>query len=256
VDGAKFAAITFTEMPADMNAEALANAVISDWFVGGDTVVGVIPDDAKVIGFGRFNPETTELTLMNVMAEGTMWNHSDIMYIDESMIYTITGWPEEGKDVCPGYWGNTPPQPAEDEWFLVGDMTDWQNGKISFANGPISATLKDEGRTYGMKILKINGDKETWYSNKGIMERSNCSGWEFTVDVQDNSGLIVDQAGDYVFSMSVNEFGNPVVTVQYPVGEGLEDIDASVKAVKVVHNGQVMILRGEHIYTTVGQIIK
>lgn len=256
LDGAKFAAITFTEMPADMNAEALANAVISDWFVGGDTVVGLIPEDARVIGFGRFNPETTELTLMNVMAEGTMWNHSDIMYIDESMIYTITGWPEEGKDVCPGYWGNTPPQPAEDEWFLVGDMTDWQNGKISFANGPISATLKDEGRTYGMKILKINGDKETWYSNNGIMERSNCSGWEFTVDVQDNSGLIVDQAGVYTFSMSVNEFGNPVVTVQYPVGEGLEDIDASVKAVKVVHNGQVLILRGEHIFTVMGQQVK
>ena len=255
LDGAKFAAITFTEMPADMNPEALANAVISDWFVGGDTVVGLIPDDAKVIGFGRFNPETTELTLLNVMAEGTMWNHSDIMYIDESRIYTITGW-EDGKDYCPGYWGNTPPQPAEDEWFLVGDMTDWQDGKITFANGPISVTLKDEGRTYGMKILKINGDKETWYSNKGIMERSNCSGWEFTVDVQDNSGLIVDQAGVYTFSMSVNEFGNPVVTVQYPVGEGLEDIDASVKAVKVVHGGQVLILRGEHIFTVMGQQVK
>ena len=147
LDGAKFAAVTFTEMPAEMNAEALANAVISDWFVGVDTVVGLIPEDAKVIGFGRFNPETTELTLMNVMAEGTMWNHSDIMYIDESMIYTITGWPEEGKDVCPGYWGNN-------------------------------------------------------------------------------------------------------------AGEGIEDIDASVKAVKIVHNGQVLILRGEHIYTVMGQEVK
>lgn len=255
VDGAKFAAITFTEMPTEMSAAALASAVISDWFAGGDTVSGVIPDDAKVIGFGRFNPETTELTLLNVMAEGTMWNHSDIMYIDESRIFTITGWQEEGKDYCPGYWGEYV-APTE-EWFLAGDMTSWQDGMISFANGPIKANLTDEGRDYGFKIVKKFGTETTWYGNAGTMTPDNHTNWDFSWKDDSNCKIHVEKAGVYTFHLKLSEWGDVQVSVDFPEqGEGIEDIDASAKAVKVVHNGQVMILRGEHIYTVMGQEVK
>ena len=255
VDGAKFAAITFTEMPTEMSAAALASAVISDWFAGGDTVSGVIPDDAKVIGFGRFNPETTELTLLNVMAEGTMWNHSDIMYIDESRIFTITGWQEEGKDYCPGYWGEYV-APTE-EWFLAGDMTSWQDGMISFANGPIKANLTDEGRDYGFKIVKKFGTETTWYGNAGTMTPDNHTNWDFSWKDDSNCKIHVEKAGVYTFHLKLSEWGDVQVSVDFPEqGEGIEDIDASAKAVKVVHNGQVLILRGEHIYTVMGQEVK
>lgn len=255
VDGAKFAAITFTEMPTEMSAAALASAVISDWFAGGDTVSGVIPDDAKVIGFGRFNPETTELTLLNVMAEGTMWNHSDIMYIDESRIFTITGWQEEGKDYCPGYWGEYV-APTE-EWFLAGDMTSWQDGMISFANGPIKANLTDEGRDYGFKIVKKFGTETTWYGNTGTMTPDKHTDWDFSWKEESNCKIHVEKAGVYTFHLKLSEWGDVQVSVDFPEqGEGIEDIDASAKAVKVVHNGQVLILRGEHIYTVMGQEVK
>ena len=36
-------------------------------------------------------------------------------------------------------------------------------------------------------------------------------------------------------------------------GQGIEDIDASVHAVKFLQNGQIFILRGEKIYTITGQ---
>ena len=36
----------------------------------------------------------------------------------------------------------------------------------------------------------------------------------------------------------------------------IQNVDAAVKAVKVVRNGQIMIIRDEHIYTVMGQLIK
>ena len=255
---AKFAAVTFTYMPEHMGPEALKDAVISDWFVaneGGGSFTGRIPKDAKVIGFGRFNPAVEKLTIETVFAEGVMWNHSDIMYIDESMLFTITGW-EEGRDYCPGYWGEAP-QPGEPVWFLVGDMTEWQKNPISFAAGDIKVNLTDEGRDYGFKILRIIGEKdETWYGNNGTMTREYNQDWIFDAGEQSNCKLTVDVAGEYVFSLVIDGNDTPHVSVTYPNKQGLDDVNSENVVVKTIRNGQVLIIRGEHIYTTVGQMVK
>ena len=256
VDGAKFACLTTNEGTAatvDI-ASLAANAVISDWFVGGDTVVGLIPADTKVIAFGRLNPATPDLSITSIMMN--LWNHSDILDIDESLIYTITGWGEgEGDIPSPGYWGEYV-APTE-EWFLAGDMTSWQDGMISFANGPIKAELKDEGRDYGFKIVKKFGTETTWYGNTGTMTPDNHTNWDFSWKEESNCKIHVEKAGVYTFHLKLSEWGDVQVSVDFPEqGEGIEDIDASAKAVKVVHNGQVLILRGEHIYTVMGQEVK
>ena len=36
----------------------------------------------------------------------------------------------------------------------------------------------------------------------------------------------------------------------------IQNVDATAKAVKVVRDGQIMIIRDEHIYTVMGQLIK
>ena len=249
-DGARFACLTTNQGTAETVdiAWLAANAVISDWFTAGDTAIGYIPADTKVIAFGRINPAAPDLTITSIMTY--LWNHSDILDLDESMLYTIDRWGSD--DYSPGHWGNNVPQ---EEWYLVGDMTDWETNKISFENGPIKVALNDVGRTYAFKILKLFGGEKTWFGNKGTMDRENNQNWIFSNEVQENCSIIPEVAGEYTFKLTLDQEGVKV-SVDFPNGEGIEDIDASVKAVKVVHNGQVMILRGEHIYTTVGQIIK
>ena len=39
-------------------------------------------------------------------------------------------------------------------------------------------------------------------------------------------------------------------------GEGVDNVEAAVKAVKMLRDGQVVIVRGEHIYTIMGQMVK
>jgi hypothetical protein len=102
VDGAKFAAITWKE------GETMElDGVFTDWMVGTDTVSTMIPADADSIAFGRLNPEAEEPAMEYV------WNHTDKLAIDPSLIYTITGWGEAGADCSTGYWGE--PEPIEPE---------------------------------------------------------------------------------------------------------------------------------------------
>ena len=244
VDGAKFAAVTW-KVGEVMESSA---SVISDWFVGGDTVVGYIPAEADSIAFARFAAGTATPSL----DMSTIWNHSDKLAIDPSMIYTITAW---GKESSPGYWGEAP-QPVEAEWFLAGDMTDWQNGKLSFKNGDIKVTLSDAGRTYGFKIIKVEGENMTWYGNNGTMTREYNQDWVFDNNEQENGKLTTDVAGEYTFKLVVDGIGMPHVSVTYPNGTGMQLINADDAAVKSMLNGQVVIIRGEHIYTPAGQMIK
>lgn len=244
VDGAKFAAVTW-KVGEVMESSA---AVLTDWFVGGDTVVGYIPADADSIAFARFAAGTATPSL----DMSTIWNHSDKLAIDPSMIYTITAW---GKEYSPGYWGEAP-QPVEAEWFLAGDMTDWQNGKLSFKNGDIKVTLADAGRTYGFKIIKVEGENMTWYGNNGTMTREYNQDWVFDSNEQENGKLTTDVAGEYTFKLVVDGIGMPHVSVTYPNGTGMQLINADDAAVKTMLNGQVVIIRGEHIYTPAGQMIK
>ena len=101
-DGAKFAAIVWNE------GETMEmDGVFTDWMLGTDTVVTLIPADADSIAFGRLNPEA------EVPAMEYVWNHTDKLAIDPSLIYTITGWGEAGADCSTGYWGN--PEPIDPE---------------------------------------------------------------------------------------------------------------------------------------------
>ena len=56
-------------------------------------------------------------------------------------------------------------------------------------------------------------------------------------------------------SFEGNPFGFANIYFYDKKAEGFENIDASVKAVKVLQNGQIFILRGDKVYTVTGQPI-
>ena len=204
-DGAKFAAVTWKTGEVMESAAA----VLTDWFVGTDTVTGLIPADADSIAFARFSGELAAPTL----DLSKIWNHSDKLLIDASLLYTISDWGEEGK-FSPGYWGTTPPV-ENVEWYLVGDMTDWETNKTLFESSSITKNLTVI-KTYGFKILKLKGSTKTWYGNDGTMTREYHEDWEFSASVEDNCKFDADVAGDYVFTMTLNGEGNPLVSLTFP----------------------------------------
>ncbi len=164
VDGAKFAAVTWNE------GEVMEDGVVSDWFVGTDTVVGNIPAAADSIGFARFNGEAAAPSIED---QSIIWNHTDKMLIDkETMIYTITGWPEEGKDYCPGYWGAPYVPVLENGFYLVGNKYNWTPA----AERLFTANPETEGEYFlakvtleesdSIKVVKVVNDEITdWYPN-------------------------------------------------------------------------------------------
>ena len=238
---AKFAAVTWKQ-----GQSMFDDGVLTDWFIGGDTVVGQIPVDADSIAFARFNGATA----VPVLDMSVIWNHTDMLAIDPSLIFTITDW---GEECSLGYWGAAP----EEAWYLVGDMTDWETNKIQMVNGTAKATLSDVNRTYGFKILKIFGAQKTWYGNDGIMNREYHENWTFTTAMQSNCGLLTDVAGEYTFTFT--QAGNDIqVTVTYPEkGEtGLEQVMMNTEVTKFIYDGQLYILRDGKIYNVQGAIVR
>ena len=141
---------------------------------------------------------------------------ANMMFVaDTKGLYTFT-WTFANDSFSAVYPEYVEPVAPDTAWYLVGDMTDWEAGKISFAEGAIVANLTDEGRTYGFKVLKVVGDDMFWYGNAGTMTRENHENWVFETTIDANGMLIADVAGEYTFAMALNEVGNPVVTVTYP----------------------------------------
>ena len=100
-----------------------------------------------------------------------------------------------------------------------------------------------------------------WLTNTGEMTRDNCTGWLFeNLDgMGNNAKIVADVAGDYVFVWSI---ADSKLSVTYPMaGEepvdpetAVDDVTVGVKAVKVIRNGQMYIIRDGVIYNAMGQI--
>ena len=70
--------------------------------------------------------------------------------------------------------------------------------------------------------------------------------------------IVVPSTNTFVFKqLMLNEDIQEVTLPKSPViPEGLEDIDASVKAVKIMHDGQLLIKKGDLFYNAQGAIVK
>ena len=259
VDGAKFACLTLNsviEGEIDL-AKLLASAVISDWFEGGDTVVGKIPADTKLIAFGRFNPSTPSLDIMTIMGKDEhdnpyLWNRSDILLLDPSLIYTITDW---GGDYSPGYWGEKPiePEVLEDGFYLIG-----QNGwDINALSKDLKFILNRSEPEYMLEVTLVEGQplKVVKVENGAIVKwYPDGMGNEYVVDADHAGEMIIyfkenQQGGDW------SQFGG-FMFIAPKSGTGVDNTTVETKAQKMLRNGQVLIIRGEHIYTPMGQMVK
>ena len=160
---------------------------------------------------------------------------------------------------------DTPEQPEVTTISLAGTMNEWDMTANPFvvAEGgqTASLTIALEAATYEFKVVVDN----KWLTNTGEMTRDNCTGWLFeNLDgMGNNAKIVADVAGDYVFVWSI---ADSKLSVTYPVaGEepgdepvdpetAVDDVTVGVKAVKVIRNGQMYIIRDGVIYNAMGQI--
>lgn len=254
LDGAKFAAIAINYIPeGEPNIGAIMQtASCSDWFTlaaDGNGYIGYIPADTKIVAFGRMSPSTPAPTIENIMSpDGYLWNHSDLLTLDPSMKYTIDGWAAEGKDYCPGHWGDQVAPEQGSDYYVVGSMTGWAVD----ANYRMSANPNADGEymitahllpTDMFKAAKSEDGKNiiTWYPDG--MENS-----------YGEHGEIAEE-GDYTiyFRPAGNMEGwhSGFIYVQKD-GQGIDQILSSGKAAKVFRNGQFLILKGDKTYNILG----
>lgn len=242
------------EADAKMAVYVWGDEIESSWsafFAGeGDTLSALINEKADSMVLVRFNSAVEAPTWEN--EEQNVWNKIDKIEIDhESLVYTVTDW-------TAGQWDPyvTPEPPVlEDGYYLIGlngwDVTDLNASlklelNTAAAEGAveymIGATLA-EGNEF--KIVSVANDAiVTWYPGEGMPNYTvdaNHAGQK-TVYFRPNGGMEGWHQG-YIWVDS-NET------------TGMINTEAENVVVKQLYNGQVIIRRGERVYTIMGQLIK
>lgn len=142
------------------------------------------------------------------------------------------------------------PEPEPVNYYLVGTMTEWtviEEDQYHFAaNGEVEgefklATTLTEGQ--GIKVVGVQGEAQTWYP-EGM-------GNEYVVDAAHAGSVTI------YFRPAGNEewaaFGG---FIYVDAASGIDEILFEGKAVKVLREGKLIIMKGDHEYTPMGQIVK
>ncbi len=101
-------------------------------------------------------------------------------------------------------------------------------------------------------LLRVSNAVRAHYgaSNHSAQADHISKGWQYTID-----GLEPGMQYTYTISMKDSEgidlFSQSLLFCTY--GEGLEEIKSRIKTHKIIHNGQILILRGDKMYTLRGQ---
>ena len=145
--------------------------------------------------------------------------------------------------------------PGDPDFYLVGNMTNWQiveeeqylfvlNEAVTETAELMLNTILNEGDQFKVATPNLMGE-EVWFP-----------------DGMDNN-YVVDaaHAGPVTIYFRLTGgmegwFAGCIYVATREPGAGVDNIDATVNAVKIVREGQVMIIRGEHTYTVMGQMIK
>lgn len=137
---------------------------------------------------------------------------------------------------------------------LYGSMNDWKGVELVAAKDSLTASvsvqLTASTTPYEFKITKDGN----WLGNNGTMTADNCSGWTFEKD-KGNCKLTTTNAGSYTFNW---EYATDKLTVTYPSSTttALTNTEAENATVKVIRNGQVLIVREGVTYNMMGQTIQ
>ena len=151
------------------------------------------------------------------------------------------------------------PDMPEPEYYIAGDFTSWETNmaKMTEDAGMYKATVTiNATKAQEFKVVRVQGPYKTWYGLAGeaTMTPDNCENW-IIGGGDKNIGLQTNYAGKYTFYFVPEDMK---LSIDMPTEQAtaLDNTEAGETAVKVMQNGQLMIMKNGKTYNAQGQIIK
>ena len=257
---------------------ASEEAVVLDgtakYYITGDAAVmgSWAPDAIKVASDSYTFPNLEagtyrmKITLDGTWAEGKVKGYSDLTVKDPG--FTTNGDNDiifklnEPSNVTVTYNATTftvAGNFAQKEYYIAGTFTDWEKEmvKMTKKDDKYAATIEIKAtEVQEFKVVYVFGTDSVWYGLKDYAVMTSADGeWEIGGG-EANIGLQPTKAGDYTFTFNPEV---PSLTVEMPAqggGTALDNIEASEKAVKVMMNGQLIILKDGKMYNVMGALIR
>lgn len=160
--------------------------------------------------------------------------------------------------------GITFPAVPDPVFYVAGTFTDWETNKVAMTEEAgictASITLDANTDTYAYKILKIDAwGTKTWYGaeNEGArMVYGNSTDWQLTTNGGgQNINLTSTLAGEYPFTFYAGT-AKMDVEIPNPSGTAIDNTVVGEKAVKLMENGQLVIIKNGVRYNVLGTVIK
>ena len=160
--------------------------------------------------------------------------------------------------------GITFPAVPDPVFYVAGTFTDWETNKVEMTEDEgvctASITLDANTDTYAYKILKIDAwGTKTWYGaeNEGArIVYGNSTNWQLTTNGGgQNINLTSTLAGEYPFKFYAGT-AKMDVEIPNPSGTAIDNTVVGEKAVKLMENGQLVIIKNGVRYNVLGTVIK
>ncbi|MBQ5379286.1 MAG: hypothetical protein IIU10_03655 [Paludibacteraceae bacterium] len=132
---------------------------------------------------------------------------------------------------------------------FLGNWADTENFDIAEGNATASLKLNIAAGNYefGMRI----GGSGNWTSNGVAFTRENNSAE--VVAGSGNLKLAADAAGEYTFTWT---YETKTLSIAFPTATAIQNTEVNAKAVKVMENGQMYIIKNGVKYNAIGTMIK
>ena len=148
--------------------------------------------------------------------------------------------------------GDDPTQTIVDGYYLIGTISGWAaDAQYLFAVNPDNADEYVLNTTLavgdGIKVVKVEGGVlTTWYPDG--------SGNEYVVDAA-HAGKVVIYFRPTGGNDDWAEFGG-YMYIMKDVASDVDTIEAGERTMKLIHNGQLLIKRGNRTYTVMGETVR
>ena len=220
-------------------------------------------NDMTKLEDGTYKFEKTEITLPagNVefkVVEDHAWTvcypaENYQLVIPEAGVYTITITYNPEGNVVAAEAVKTGDAQVDPVVSIAGSMNSWNASAdvmvLAEDKATASLTLNLAAQTYEFKVVINGGD---WRSNAHEFTRENATAAEMTGNL-DNMHLVADVAGDYIFTWT---FATNTLAITFPTNEGINNTAVENQVVKMIENGQLIIIKNGVRYNAQGAIVR
>ena len=220
-------------------------------------------NDMTKLEDGTYKFEKTEITLPAgaiefKVCEDHAWtncypaeNYS--LAIPEAGVYTITITFNPEGNVVAAEAVKTGDAQVDPVVSIAGSMNSWNASAdvmvLAEDKATASLTLNLAAQTYEFKVVLNGGD---WRSNAHEFTRENAVAADMSGNL-DNMHLVADVAGDYIFTWT---FATNTLAITFPTNEGINNTAVENQVVKMIENGQLIIIKNGVRYNAQGTIVR